>query len=195
MELLGDIRYWIGVLVLATWVPAIFTWVVIHPLVNLWRRTGKRVMWTVVAVVGLSLVYAFFHFRDALLGRDLGTSLWLIALSVPFIVLGFYLDHERKKTLTTRILVGTPELEDDASNLLTGGPYARVRHPRYLALVIAYIGYALFANHVGVYIYLAVSAPLLWLIIALEEKELKARFGKPYEDYARKTPRLIPKFF
>ena len=195
MEILGDIRTWFGVLALATWVPAIFSWVIIHPLVHIWRRTGKKVMWSVVAVVGLSMVYALFHFRDALLGQDLGTSYWMLALAISFIVMGFYLDIERRKTLTTRILVGAPELENDASNMLTDGPYARVRHPRYLALVAANLGYALLANYEGVYIYMAASMPLLYLIMALEEKELKQRFGKAYEDYASKTPQIIPKFF
>lgn len=195
MELLADIRYWLGVLALATWVPAIFSWVIIHPLVPMWRRTGKVVMWSVVAAISLSMVYALFHFRDILLGEDWGTHPWLMALAIPLIVLGFYLDYERRKTLTTRILVGTPEFNNDASNLLTEGPYKRVRHPRYLALFIAYLGYALFANYAGVYFYFVTSIPLLWLIIVLEERELKQRFGQAYVDYAAKTPRLIPKLF
>ena len=152
-------------------------------------------MWLFVAFVGLSLVYAFFHFRDFLVGADLGAHAWLITPAWVVILIGFYLDWVRRKHLTTRILVGSPELEGDASNLLTEGLYAHLRHPRYLALIIAYLGYALFANFSGVYIYFAASMPLLGFIIWLEERELYERFGQAYRDYASKTPCILPKLF
>ncbi len=38
MEILSDIRYWLGVLVLATWLPAISSWIIIHPLAFLTRK-------------------------------------------------------------------------------------------------------------------------------------------------------------
>lgn len=195
MEILSDIRYWLGVMVLATWLPAIFSWIIIHPLIDFWRRVGAKVMWSVIAVLGLSGVYALFYFRDALMGQDLGTSFWVMIPGTLLYVVGFYLDYERRKILTTRILVGTPEIENDSSNLLTEGPYRRVRHPRYLAIVLAYGGFAIFANFSGLYVYFASTMPLLYWIIILEEKELRERFGKAYEDYANKTPRIIPKLF
>jgi protein-S-isoprenylcysteine O-methyltransferase Ste14 len=195
MEILNDVRYWLGVMVLATWAPAILSWALIHPLVKFWRKVGVRVMWSVIAVLGLSGVYALFYFRDALMGQDLGTNFWVMVPGTVLYTIGFYLDFERRKTLTTRILVGTPELENDASNLLTEGPFKRVRHPRYLAIVLAYFGFALFANFSGLYIYFAATMPFLYLIIILEENELRMRFGQAYEDYARKTPRIIPKLF
>lgn len=195
MEVLTDVRYWLGVMVLATWLPAIFSWVLIHPFVKFWRRVGAKVMWTIIAIVGLSAVYALFYFRESLLGHDLGTNFWVIIPGTLLFAIGFYLDFERRKTLTTRILVGTPEIEGDASNLLTSGPYKRVRHPRYLAILFSYGGLAMFANYLGLYIYFATSLPFLYLIILMEEKELRDRFGKAYEDYAAKTPRIIPKVF
>ncbi len=194
MEIVNDIRFWIGVVALATWLPAIFSWLIIHPFINVWRKTGQGLMWVVVAFFGLSGVYLLFHYREVLMGGDLGFSYWTLVPGAVFVMIGFYLDYERRKTLTTRILVGAPEVEGDASNLLTTGPYARVRHPRYLAILFSYFGFALLANYLGLYIYMALSLPVLWLIILLEERELKARFGKAYADYAAKTPRLIPKF-
>lgn len=195
MEILNDVRFWLGVMVLATWLPAISSWVLIHPFVKFWRKVGAKVMWSVIAVLGLSAVYALFYFREPLMGQDLGTSFWVMVPGAVFFVIGFYLDYERRKTLTTRILVGTPEIENDSSKLLTSGPYKRVRHPRYLAIVLSYGGFAIVANFVGLYIYFAATLPLLYWIIILEEKELRKRFGQAYEDYAKKTPRIIPKFF
>lgn len=195
MEILADIRYWLGVMVLVVWTPAILSWIIIHPLVKFWRKAGARVMWLVIAVFALSGVTALFHFRDFLMDQDLGTSFWVIIPGTIFSVIGFYLDYERRKTLTTRILIGTPEIENDASCLLTEGPYARVRHPRYLAILLAYGGFAMVANFSGLYVYFAITMPLLYLIIILEEKELRDRFGKAYDEYCKNTPRLIPKVF
>lgn len=195
MELLNDIRFWTGVLVLSVWLPAIGCWLVIHPIIGFWRRAGFAVMWSMVAVIGLSGAFALFWFRDLLMGQDLGLSYLAAIVGSVLFVIGFYLDWERRKTLTTRILVGTPEFENDASELLTTGPYARVRHPRYLAIFVSYLGMVMFANHTGLYIYYGLGAPLLYLIMVVEERELRARFGKAYDDYAAKTPMIIPRFF
>ena len=127
------------------------------------------------------------------MGADLGFSFWLLIPAFLLAGFGTWLDVIRRKHLTTRILTGNPEVEGDASNLLTKGPYAHVRHPRYIAITLAYFGYAIFANYTGLYLYMVASLPLVYLIVILEEKELKERFGKAFEDYARSTPQFIPK--
>lgn len=73
------------------------------------------------------------------------------------------------------------------------GLFKHVRHPRYLAKVLAYFGFALIANFSGLYIYFLASLGLVYLIVVLEEKELRDRFGAKYQAYARKVPRFIPK--
>ena len=35
--------------------------------------------------------------------------------------------------------------------------------------------------------------PALWILILLEERELKQRFGTEYEEYLSAVPRLIPR--
>jgi protein-S-isoprenylcysteine O-methyltransferase Ste14 len=37
------------------------------------------------------------------------------------------------------------------------------------------------------------TLPVMHIIVLLEEKELKERFGRDYEDYCRRVPRYIPK--
>jgi protein-S-isoprenylcysteine O-methyltransferase Ste14 len=192
METFHDSRHWIGVVVLVTWAPAILAWVLIHPVVTFWRRTGPFLMW--VAVLGFMFAsgYSLYFLRESLLGPDLGFTYLALVPGVLLVGLGFTLDFERRKTLTQRILLGVPELQNDASNLLTTGPYARVRHPRYLAIQLSYLGFALIANYLGLYGYMLAGLGALFLIIHLEEKELRKRFGKAYDDYAAKTPMLIP---
>ncbi|HWP00391.1 MAG TPA: isoprenylcysteine carboxylmethyltransferase family protein [Methylococcus sp.] len=77
--------------------------------------------------------------------------------------------------------------------LLTEGPYARIRHPRYVQFMLALLGYALIANYLTVYAVVLVWLAGLYGIVVLEEKELRARFGEEYIEYARRVPRFIPR--
>jgi protein-S-isoprenylcysteine O-methyltransferase Ste14 len=80
----------------------------------------------------------------------------------------------------------------EARGLVTSGPYAFVRHPLYLGEFGAFAG-------------LVLASPILWnLVLAivfavaqavrmrLEEKELASVFPE-YVEYARETPRLVPR--
>jgi len=111
----------------------------------------------------------------------------LIALSV-------IMRAQVSKQLTKRILTGMPELAPDKyqTPLLTEGPYARVRNPRYLQVLVLILGFALFSNYLASYVVFAVSVILVWLVIRLEEKELRARFGPAFDQYCARVPRLIP---
>jgi hypothetical protein len=113
-------RYWMSVLFVITLPPALGWWFLVHPLARFWRRLGPRVTLTVVAVLYAGTAGALFPVRDALLIRDLGFQPLLAGLGVPFLVVGFLVARQRKKHLTTRILVGVPEMASDpaASELL-----------------------------------------------------------------------------
>lgn len=86
--------------------------------------------------------------------------------------------------------VGAPEL-------VTSGPYAHVRNPLYLANMNLYAGFS-FAS--GAFFPVLPIVIILFfalqysLIILLEEETLRKLFGKSYDDYCSKVPRLFPKF-
>ncbi len=89
-------------------------------------------------------------------------------------------------------LVGKTELEGSGV-IERGGIYARVRHPRYTASLLAIIGACLLAGT-----RIAWSLCLLWLclmlvVITLEEREMRARFGTQYSEYCRRIPRFLPR--
>jgi protein-S-isoprenylcysteine O-methyltransferase Ste14 len=76
--------------------------------------------------------------------------------------------------------------------LVTTGPYRRIRHPSYLGLVINAIGWALaFRSGLGLLLAASLMLPLLARIRA-EERLLHAQFGAEYDAYRRRTWRLIP---
>ena len=80
-----------------------------------------------------------------------------------------------------------------ASVLLTAGPYALVRHPRYSTLMLGLFGVALVSNYLAIHLLAMLMLPLINLLARLEERELIKRFGDDYRRYAEQTPRFIPR--
>ena len=79
--------------------------------------------------------------------------------------------------------------------LVTGGIYGMIRHPSYLGLFIAALGWGLaFRAWVGVAIALSMLVVLLARIKA-EERLLSQTFGAAYEAYRARTWRLVPYLF
>jgi protein-S-isoprenylcysteine O-methyltransferase Ste14 len=98
--------------------------------------------------------------------------------------------------LTRKIRMGVPELAPDSHGvpLISGGIYARLRHPRYVQVAMAFLGWALLTNYLAAYVGCAAGLVMLRLIVPLEERELRQRFGKAYDEYCARTPRFIPNF-
>jgi len=78
--------------------------------------------------------------------------------------------------------------------LVTTGPYAVLRHPRYAELTLALLGWALLSNHLVSYLIFALWLPALWATVRLEERELHDRFGAAWQAYARRVPRFLPRW-
>jgi len=188
-------RYIVGVLLVMSLPPGILLWYAIHPFVHFWRRIGAG--WTYAALSPFVVAWMAFAFltRDALLVRDLGTQLLLLVPTVSCAVVGGIIAWKRRRQLTYRIVTGLPELSPHKhqSKLLTEGLYATIRHPRYVEVLLFTAAYAFFANHVGSYIATVLSVPALYIVVLMEEKELRDRFGAEYEDYCRRVPRFFPR--
>jgi protein-S-isoprenylcysteine O-methyltransferase Ste14 len=76
--------------------------------------------------------------------------------------------------------------------LETRGVYGLIRNPSYLGMLICLAGWALaFRSGVGLLLVAALLPPLIARIRA-EERLLQAHFGAEYEDYRKRTWRLIP---
>lgn len=76
--------------------------------------------------------------------------------------------------------------------LVTDGIYGIIRHPSYLGLLVNMLGWALtFRSGLGVILTALALIPIIGRISA-EERLLSQQFGAPYEDFRRRTARLIP---
>ena len=76
--------------------------------------------------------------------------------------------------------------------LATAGPYARIRHPQYVAFVLIMFG---FLVQWPTILTLAMFPVLVYMYVRLarrEEQEVEAEFGAEYRRYAARTPAFIP---
>ncbi|MCL5292390.1 MAG: isoprenylcysteine carboxylmethyltransferase family protein [Actinobacteria bacterium] len=83
--------------------------------------------------------------------------------------------------------------ETHADVLLTNGPYAYVRNPMYLtALLLGLLFGVMSGFWYSLLIWLVAYAFVYGQVIPYEEAFLKRKFGREYEEYCRRVPRLIP---
>ena len=109
-----------------------------------------------------------------------------LTISCSFVVVGML-----SSFIVLRWLGKAFSIMAEARRLVTHGPYALVRHPLYVCEEIAVIG-----------IFIQVVSPVALIVLIAhatfqvrrmlnEERVLQAAFPE-YENYARRTPRLIP---
>jgi len=187
-------RYVIGVALLMALPPGIFLWFAIHPFARFWRRIGAGWTYTLLSPFVIAWMVVSFVRREALLGANLGTQLFLLAPAAACLATGIVITVKRRRQLSSRIVAGLPELsrEKNRGKLITEGIYAKIRHPRYMEVMLFTAAYAFFANYVGLYVIAVLSIPALYLVVLLEERELRDRFGVEYEEYCRRVPRFVP---
>ena len=192
---MNSVRYFIAVVVLVAHPPGVLLWFVIHPIAGFWRKLGAGWTYAILGLPVVGMMVGLFAVRAQLVSTDFGTSLPLIALGVICLAFATTITVKSKKHLTMAILSGFPELSrsGDKGKLLTEGIYGRIRHPRYVEVILWVLGYALIANYLGMYIMFALTVPAIYFIVVLEERELRDRFGSAYEEYSERVPRFFPR--
>ncbi len=73
------------------------------------------------------------------------------------------------------------------------GPYARIRHPQYGALIIIMIGFLLQWPTIPTLLMFPILVLLYLRLARREEMEALARFGELYAQYAENIPRFVPR--
>ena len=78
--------------------------------------------------------------------------------------------------------------------LVTRGPFAIVRHPMYLGLILAALGGLLLYQTWAMLVF-SLLAPLVLRRARREEKLLAAAFGKQWQDYCDRVPAFLPRLW
>ncbi len=76
--------------------------------------------------------------------------------------------------------------------LVTRGPFAIVRHPMYVGLIVAALG-ALLVYSTWTTLFFACFAPFVLVRARREEMALSAEFGEQWIEYCRRVPAFFPK--
>ena len=104
-----------------------------------------------------------------------------VGIAIAFSALGIF-----RKTNTTTVPHETP------STLVTSGPYRFTRNPMYVGLTLIYLGVA----STRLEIWPVIVLPLLlayinFLVIPVEEKNLRGVFGDEYQKYGERVGRWL----
>jgi protein-S-isoprenylcysteine O-methyltransferase Ste14 len=171
------------------------------------RRSGGRITPDREAVrreglaMFLTRVIGFFVLVAVLILYGLGSP-WMRPLAVPFPdwlrAAGFFLAficlifEIWAQTVLDREWSPQLQLQSD-HRLVTAGPYARMRHPIYTALVGWAAGFALVTAN-WIFVAFAVLIPAVFFLrVPREEKMMLDQFGEEYRKYMERTGRFLPK--
>jgi len=79
-----------------------------------------------------------------------------------------------------------------AHRLATTGPYARIRHPQYVAFVMILLGFLLQWPTLLTLVMFPILVAMYGRLAVTEEREMRERFGAEFDLYAARTPRFVP---
>jgi len=170
--------------------PVPLYWFAIHPFGRFWRGRIRAAFW----VAGLG-AWTFGGIFVALFWRRLigggAPSIFEALPGMALIATDLFVLRRVTRELGQMTLIGHSELTGKAE-LKTDGIYARVRHPRYTAMIAALAGACVLAGTRFAWLTGIVWLALVLTSIFLEERELEQRFGASYAEYARRVPRFVP---
>lgn len=79
-----------------------------------------------------------------------------------------------------------------ANRLATTGPYARVRHPQYIAFVMILLSFLLQWPTLLTLVMFPILVAMYGHLAVTEEREMRERFRAEFDAYAARTPRFVP---
>ena len=114
-------------------------------------------------------------------------------MGLALIALEVWIFWRVHRDLGTARLVGKTEISG-AGEIERTGIYGRMRHPRYTVSFLAIVGACILAGTKMAWMAAGVWLVLMTMVITLEEREMRARFGEAYSDYCSQVPRFIPRW-
>ena len=126
------------------------------------------------------------HLWSTLLGEKGDPHFGLLHIaSYIFLAFGFYLLANAWDVLYKA---------QRGKTLAVTGPYARVRHPQYVAFVLILLGFLLQWPTLLTLLMFPILLVMYARLAVTEEAEMRKQFGAQYEAWAARTPRFLPTF-
>ncbi len=139
-----------------------------------------------LVVVFLLVRLKVFH------GHITAVDPWLGAIGLTLFLLGLLLAVWARRYLGRNW--GMPMTQKDHPELVTTGPYRRVRHPIYSGILLAMIGTAIAVSPYWLLAVVAIGAYFVYSALA-EERFMASSFPDTYPAYKRSTKMLVPFLF
>src|SRR6185436_14992743 len=178
-----------GVFVVVWLVAAFFT-----------KRTVERSqsMWRLFWIAGLLAILAFAGRGNGALWQRLPQGWDITWIDTPTIglaadvvtVIGLLITLWARFTLGSNWSGNVTFKENH--ELITGGPYAFVRHPIYTGLLLMLLGTVIISGHAFGFALLALGTVMLRLKSLDEERMMIKHFPDSYPDYRKRVRALIP---
>ena len=195
MDWLRAIADAVALFVLLVQLPIPLFWLVIHPVVEFWRRHPRACYYGVGVGSWGMVALALLGGRDWWLAERFARHPLLLLAGAALMAVDVWLLTRVTRGLGWRVLVGLPELMPRKQPApMASGIYERVRHPRYLGMMLSYAGAVLLTGATRLAALVAVFVGLAVLITELEERELLGRLGEAYAGYRRRVPRFLPRW-
>lgn len=125
-------------------------------------------------------------------GQTLTNDPWLQGIGLAIFLSGLALAIWARRYLGRNW--GMPMSEKENPELVTTGPYRRIRHPIYAGIVLAMIGTAVAISWYLLSIAAVMGAYFVYSA-AMEERYMTAEFPDTYPSYQRSTKMLLPFIF
>jgi protein-S-isoprenylcysteine O-methyltransferase Ste14 len=157
-----------------------------HKREGLWAHVVAYVFFLILAAVVLDFCFRGGHLRRF----AFGAPAWLrwVGLGLGIASVGLFAwSHEVLGRFWSPYLQLRP-----SHRLITHGPYARIRHPIYSAIVGWLLSLGLVNANWIPFALAALGALNFMLRIRGEEKMMSEQFGEEYGKYMKRTGRLLP---
>ncbi|WP_042777384.1 protein-S-isoprenylcysteine O-methyltransferase [Sinorhizobium fredii] len=155
------------------------------------RRTASETIGLAAALAGLGIVPGFYVVTGIPSAAEYPASAWAVAIGTLVFAAAMWVFRRTHKELGRNWSI-TLEIRD-RHELISGGPYALVRHPMYTSFLLMGVGQAfLLSNWVMGFAGLVGFAILFFLRVDKEERMMLETFGPQYRAYMERTKRIIP---
>jgi protein-S-isoprenylcysteine O-methyltransferase Ste14 len=155
------------------------------------RRSPSEIVGLVSALFGLAILPGFYVATGIPEAADYPARWWAVALGAIIFASALWVFRRAHKELGRNWSI-TLEIRERHA-LVSGGPYAVVRHPMYTSFMLMGLGQAfLLSNWVAGLAGLVGFAILFFLRVDKEERMMLENFGPQYRAYMERTKRIIP---
>lgn len=172
------------------------TWILCEFINSMWSRKNSQSTnkdkgsYRIVIVASYAALIIAFTFRSHEIGIISGSLQYIgLIILIAGILLREWAIWVLGKYFTVRVQVS------ENAKLVTEGPYKYIRHPAYTGGFLVFAGIPLaIGTWSGALIAIIVSITAYQYRIKIEEKALQEAFGSEYEEYKKRTWKLLPGF-